>query len=381
MKSRHEDNVRELLRPVSSQPREADAKTAQQLTRQVDPTRADFAIVTALPLELAAILKHFPTLHKVTVGSDSPTYYQAVVVAADSTTKYRVVAALLPCMGNVQAAATTANVISTWNPRFIVMCGIAGGLQADSQQLGDLVVATDVIYCELGKLTEVGLERRPVSYPADPRLVDRARHLELSEWRARLPERPDEQPVVTGFPAVHFAPVASGDKVIASASDAHSLRSVHPRLAAVEMEGAGVAANALTKAGQVGFFMVRSICDFADSAKNDAWQQYSAEAAASFLRALLESRPFGPSQGEWTVEPFEVGAISSSWVREEFFPKLAQSISMDELRDLCFVLAVDVDNLPGATTRAKMQELLLRAEKQNRLHDIVKAYRRLFDGY
>ncbi len=373
MKAYHELHVRELL-GTSAPAQDLEPATATQLARQVDPSSADFAIVTALSKELAAVLEYFPTLEKVIVG-DSRTFYQGIVVAHDGATTYRVVASLLQSMGNVQAAADTAEIIRLWTPRYVVMCGIAGGLRSEEQQLGDVVVSTDVVYYELGKVREGGLERRPVSYRPDSLLIDRAMHMHQgSAWRARLPARPDGSASGADVPAVHFAPVASGDKVIASAADAESLRALHPHLAAVEMEGGGVAASALATARRVGFFMVRSICDFADHRKNDSWQEYAAHASASFLSDLFATRPVAPSEGQWTPRSQTDDAVDPKWVRGVFFPRLCKTMNMEELCDFCFVLQIDVDDLTGSTKRAKVRELLLRAERRGRLPDVIKAY-------
>lgn len=378
MKAQHELHVRQLL-DRSAPLDDLEPTTATQLARQVDPSAADFAIVTALPKELAAVLEYFPTLEKVTFG-ESRTYYQGIVVAQDGTSKYRVVAVLLQNMGNVQAAAETAELMQHWTPRYIVMCGIAGGLRRGEQQLGDVVVSTAVVYYELGKVRDGGVERRPVSYRSDSLLIDRAMHMHQgSAWRAHLPSRPDRRASHARAPEVHFAPVASGDKVIASAADAESLRSLHPKLAAVEMEGGGVAASAFAAARRVGFFMVRSICDFANQSKADNWQEYAAHASASFLRALLATRPVAPAEGQWTSQPSADDAVDPKWVREVFFPKLCKTMNMEELCDFCFVLQIDIDNLRGSTKRARVRELLLRAERRGRLPEIIKAYEEFVD--
>ena len=380
MKDVHEKQVLRRLEANGGEVASLQSSAATQLARQVDPSVADIAIITALPLELASVLEYFPTLQKVTIRPDSRTYFQGIVVADDGETRYRVVAAMLPGMGNVQAATATAELIQDWNPRYIIMCGIAGGLQRGKQQLGDVVVSTDVIYYELAKLHEHGHERRPVSYPADSLLLDRAKHMHLmSTWRARLPPLPATMPSSATFPTVHFGPVASGDKVIASAAEARQLLALHPKLAAVEMEGGGVATSAFATARRVGFFMVRAICDFADHAKDDSWQDFAAHAAASFVAQFLTSRPIAPSEGNWTPDRRASPVADGDWARRVLFPKLCASLNMDELRDLCFVLQVDVDDLEGATKRGKIRELLLRAERRGTLPEILRAYEELVD--
>ena len=55
------------------------------------------------------------------------------------------------------------------------------------------------------------------------------------------------------------------------------------------MEASGIVDASWTHG--VGYLVVRGICDYCDSLKNDTWQPYAAVAAASFVRSLLESMP------------------------------------------------------------------------------------------
>ena len=56
---------------------------------------------------------------------------------------------------------------------------------------------------------------------------------------------------------------------------------------AIEMEGSGIADA--TWDLEVGYLVVRGICDYADMKKNDRWQTYAAIVAAGYTRALIES--------------------------------------------------------------------------------------------
>jgi hypothetical protein len=67
---------------------------------------------------------------------------------------------------------------------------------------------------------------------------------------------------------------------------------------AIEMEGFGVAEA--TCVVEVGFFVVRGICDYCDSHKANQWQEYAAIVAAAYARALL---------GEVSVRPPRVSAL------------------------------------------------------------------------
>jgi nucleoside phosphorylase len=55
------------------------------------------------------------------------------------------------------------------------------------------------------------------------------------------------------------------------------------------MEGSGIQVATWTHG--VGYLVVRGVCDYCDSNKNDVWQRYAAVAAAAYVRALLEVMP------------------------------------------------------------------------------------------
>jgi Effector-associated domain 7 len=56
---------------------------------------------------------------------------------------------------------------------------------------------------------------------------------------------------------------------------------------------------------------------------------------------------------------------------------LAQHFNAGELRGLCFALGIDYDDLPDEGKRAKARELILYAQRHNRLADLLAACRRL----
>ncbi|KAK6535960.1 hypothetical protein TWF281_000209 [Arthrobotrys megalospora] len=79
---------------------------------------------------------------------------------------------------------------------------------------------------------------------------------------------------------VHFGPIASGDSVIKSAED-RDKRAKEMKAIAFEMAGAGVWDT-------LPCIIVKSVCDYAYSHKNEEWQNFAAATAASAARALLE---------------------------------------------------------------------------------------------
>jgi len=53
------------------------------------------------------------------------------------------------------------------------------------------------------------------------------------------------------------------------------------------MEGSGIADA--TWNFEVGYLIIRGICDYCDENKNDIWQKYASIAASVYTRALLEN--------------------------------------------------------------------------------------------
>ncbi|KAK6353878.1 hypothetical protein TWF730_008301 [Orbilia blumenaviensis] len=83
-----------------------------------------------------------------------------------------------------------------------------------------------------------------------------------------------------GEVSVHYGLIASGNKVIKTAELRENLKkSLGGDLLCVEMEAAGLM--------NFPCLVVRGICDYADSRKNDVWQEYAAAIAGAFTKELL----------------------------------------------------------------------------------------------
>jgi nucleoside phosphorylase len=98
-------------------------------------------------------------------------------------------------------------------------------------------------------------------------------HAENINEPVSRPDRPNR-------PQVHYGLIASGNKVIKNAVLRDTLRDLHG-IICFEMEAAGLM-NTLPVA------VIRGVCDYADSHKNDRWHYYAAAAAAAYARGLLD---------------------------------------------------------------------------------------------
>lgn len=90
------------------------------------------------------------------------------------------------------------------------------------------------------------------------------------------------EPRAGTHPRIHYGLIASGNQVMKSAQARDDLGSKYNVLC-FEMEAAGVM-NAFD------CLVIRGICDYADSHKNDLWQNYASAAAAAYAKLLLTVR-------------------------------------------------------------------------------------------
>ncbi|KLP20476.1 Uncharacterized protein LW94_9764 [Fusarium fujikuroi] len=84
-------------------------------------------------------------------------------------------------------------------------------------------------------------------------------------------------------PEIHYGIIASGDSLVKDAVTRDKLWE-RQRFLCVEMEAAGLM-------DKFPCLVIRGICDYADSHKNDRWQRYAAATAAAFAVELLQYVP------------------------------------------------------------------------------------------
>ncbi|KAH0525445.1 hypothetical protein TsFJ059_007812 [Trichoderma semiorbis] len=84
-----------------------------------------------------------------------------------------------------------------------------------------------------------------------------------------------------GDPKIHYGLIASGNQVIKDGSMRDEINARLGGQVCVEMEAAGMMNN-------FPCLVIRGICDYADSKKNDHWHGYAAGIAAAFAKELLQ---------------------------------------------------------------------------------------------
>ncbi|OQV00398.1 hypothetical protein CLAIMM_05895 isoform 2 [Cladophialophora immunda] len=255
---------------------------------------------------------------------------------------HNVVMACLPAgvYGTVSAATVANNMLRTFTGiRFGLMVGIGGGIPNVHKdvdiRLGDVVVSQPdgthggVVQYDLRKnLGEGVFERKGVLRPPPTLLLTALTNLQsqhqihgnqisgtLSTMIQRSPRLAkvgymhpgpekdvlycsnveghregnyctqclngiiDRKPREDQSPKVHYGVIASGNELIKNVVERDRLgREFGAKC--VEMEAAGLM-------NDFPYIIVRGICDYADSKKNDVWQEYAAVTAAGFAKELL----------------------------------------------------------------------------------------------
>jgi 5'-methylthioadenosine/S-adenosylhomocysteine nucleosidase len=258
--------------------------------------RTDFLIVTTSGEEFQSFIQALPSPPRLrlTGGASYLVYDLPILLPNGSSSAYRVVV-MQTNMGRVKAAITSSDAIRRWQPRYLILTGVAGGVSMRQVQLGDVLIADQIIDYEQQKITSEGVQPRWEVYRTDSGLLSSARGMKNQSWaKAIQAKRPGR-----GKTKHHTGPIASGDKIFTSGAGMATLLEHWPRLIGVEMEAGGVAAAVVNTPEAPGFLVIRAVADVIDDVKHskaDEWRKYAASAAAAFTIGLLKSVPVQPSQ-------------------------------------------------------------------------------------
>jgi nucleoside phosphorylase len=184
--------------------------------------------------------------------------------------------------GNVGAALEVERAIAYFKPDLILFVGVAGGVK--DVALGDVVASTKVYGYELGKdeatfkpVPEMGLS----GYSLEQRAKAEARK---GRWLERLPIQPQS------MPRIFIAPIAAGEKVLASTkSDVYKfLKSNYGDAIVVEMEGLGFLKA--VRANRIDTIVVRGIAELIHkkgTSDDQDYQKIAARNASAFAFEIL----------------------------------------------------------------------------------------------
>ncbi|MEG4252336.1 phosphorylase family protein [Microcoleus sp. Pol10D4] len=235
-------------------------------------------ILTALSVECSAVCAHLSDIQEEI--HQRGTIYR--LGKFDSSKDVWDVAVVEIGAGNPGAAMEAERAIAHFNPDVILFVGVAGGIK--DVALGDVVASTKVYGYESGKAEETFKPRPEIGLSAYS-LQQRARvEAGKDDWLKRLP-------VTEPTPRVFVAPIAAGEKVIASTKSKifQFLRSNYGDAVAVEMEGFGFLEAARANQ-QVSAMIIRGISDLIDNKANvdkTGYQEIAARHASAFAFEML----------------------------------------------------------------------------------------------
>lgn len=257
--------------------------------RPTKDQNVDAVILTALNSpEKTEVLSHFTGDHIGDEFHDGVIY--KVVEARIGDRSVRIAVACQNKMGMTSAAILTCKAIKTWNPRYVVMCGICAGIAAQGVNLGDIIVAQDVFDYGSGKIEEQMLHP-----DYNPITTDSAVCNLLVEFSGRteiLSKIRDSWQHKTGKPKTelqaHVGAFASGAAVVADEKVVQGIVEHKRSLLGIDMEAYGVA-QAVQEIGdrRVRHIICKAVCDYANAEKSDDFQEYCAFVSAAFVKEFF----------------------------------------------------------------------------------------------
>ncbi len=298
-----------------------------------DPTQLDVKavhvlIVVALSQELAAVHAAMASYQRIGVDEDPNTYSIGYFIHPEGAGDPRSVIVCQSGMGNNNAATTATDALRSFpNISHIIMCGIAGGCPNPNDavqhvRLGDIVYSDSSGILEYDFVKEDATGRTGRSYPQQPsgrmlgviNTIMAEAILDIKPWETEIDAivekaaffarpkagadilydlngkriRHPRSSVRKGRPRVHGGAIGTADTLQKNPVMRDELRDQF-RVRAIEMEAGGMRTAAWVRDQSI--MVVRGICDYCDSYKNDAWQAYASAVAAAFTKVLVLGMP------------------------------------------------------------------------------------------
>lgn len=266
------------------------------------PQKPDFFILVIIDKEFEAVKNMFSLKEPV---FKKGRYYHPGTVTTKDGRNYSVVCHQIYDQGNISSAIAATAVLNNFEPKFLLVVGIAGGVDCreDELSLGDVVYSTRVDYYELKKEIGGKIKDRSIAMgDASPLLLGVCRNVRQLIEGKDLSESPPIKK--SGHPKALPGIILSGEKLLADENSPRlkDILTEHDRALAVEMEGAGVSRAALEESThcEAKFLDIRGISDFCNAGDNqktrDSWRPYASLSAAFFAKTMIENAIISPDE-------------------------------------------------------------------------------------
>ena len=245
----------------------------------------DYAIITALRNpELEAFLQICTEREEINIPGDPASYFK--VSFGDKNQK--ILLATNDTMGMIASSHLSEKVIQSFRPRFLLMGGIAAGIEGRSN-FGDVLVANTSWNYESGKYIESN--GKSLFEPSFKQI-----NINVNLEKILKKEVPDE--IFSSFQrwgdkgdskvSVKLGPIASGSSVVSDTKITERIKSSERKLIGVEMEIFGMYYSATNSSDlKPTFLAAKSVCDYANNKKSDDFQDYAAKTSAAYIKYLI----------------------------------------------------------------------------------------------
>lgn len=287
-------------------------------------------MVTVLPEEFDAAQRAFAATQHILHTRAYTAAAPANVPEAEGS--YSTVLVRAAGRGTGEAQETASRIIDQFRPDFLIVLGIAGGVQGrDHVALGDAVVPDYIYYGEYMKIVKQHVLRRDGPFDQPSRyLHDLLEPIRIATvWQQTITEarppaehiagpdaraddqvaanKPPEQEIPVGIPKVLIAPLLTTEKILADEENAiqAQLLDFYDHAVAADMESAGFARGVFLNRRDPSYnpqlIVIRGVSDFVQSSNNkeqrELWKAYASDVAARLSRVLAEE-----ILGDWPVE-------------------------------------------------------------------------------
>lgn len=251
----------------------------------------DVAVICALSEELDVVKNNLNEVREIDVTDDDYIYYEGTFDKDGA--KRRVIMAQLTHMGMVPAATLTTRLIYNFTPKYIVMTGIAAGIDG-KVNFGDVIAAEYTWDYGAGKDVlegDTSVHRNTIQQiHIDTDISTMVRRISsdkvlLSEIKEGFNgEKPEtELKIVMG-------PIPSGAAVVANPNITESIKNRQIRdVVGIEMEIFGVYyAARWSISPKPKYLALKAVCDYADERKNDVYHKYASYTSARVFLHLAK---------------------------------------------------------------------------------------------